>query len=85
MTLVCDGQEYEVVSRDLSLGGIFVVLDRPPPIGAKVVLRMSLPNLKETSFISATVRWHGDAGAGLRFDGLRAIEAWALNQLLSDE
>ncbi len=84
MVLVYQGQEHEALSKDLSLGGVFIIMDDPPPVNAKVVLRVLLPDLKEPSSIASTVRWHGHDGAGLRFDSLRAIEAWALNRLLND-
>lgn len=85
LVLVYAGREHSVVTRNLSMGGLFVVMDDPPPIGTKVTLRVLLPSLKEESRIACTVRWIGDEGAGLRFDGLRAIEVWALNNLLNDE
>lgn len=85
LVLVHAGREHTVVSRNLSMGGVFVIMDDPPPIGTKVTVRLLLPSLKEESSIACTVRWLGDDGAGLRFDGLRAIEVWALNKVLTDD
>lgn len=76
-----DGREIVAVSRDISLGGIFLVTQEKVPISSEVKLHFRLPALKVESEISATVRFQNDDGIGLQFAQLRAKEVWALNQL----
>lgn len=77
------GEETVVArSRDISLGGMFVVTDRPLPIGTRCTLEVHLPPLPSPALIEATVRWTGPDGMGVQFGTLRARETWAINQLV---
>jgi hypothetical protein len=69
-------------SRDISLGGMFVLTDRPLPYGTPCQLEIKLPSLPSPAVIEATVRWAGPDGMGLQFGALRARETWAINQLI---
>jgi hypothetical protein len=70
------------LTRNVSLGGMFVtVADRVPP-GTNVILRFFLPHLSEPILAPAQVRWVADqTGLGLQFGGLRERETWALQRL----
>lgn len=75
----------ECVTRNVSLGGMYLLTDTRPPYGAKVMLELYLPALKERANIEAVVRWVKEDGVGVQFGSLRAREVWALNQLFKEE
>jgi hypothetical protein len=82
VTLLHEGQEYGGHTRDLGMGGMFVISDARVPFGAEVEVRVLLPLLKAASVIPCTVRWHGPGGMGLQWRrSPRAREVWALNRL----
>ena len=84
--LTVDGKKYSVRSRNLSLGGIYVESDVKLAIGAPVNLRFQLPTQPEAVEVAGDVRWlvqkpgSDDVGVGIRFQGLRARDVWALNR-----
>lgn len=71
----------ECVTKNVSLGGMYLVTDERLEYGTAVELEIYLPALKEHASIDATVRWQKDDGMGVQFGPLRAREVWALNQL----
>jgi Tfp pilus assembly protein PilZ len=56
------------------------------PIGAPVTLRFHIPTQPEAVEVSGDVRWivtnpgGSEIGIGVRFQGLRARDVWALNR-----
>ncbi len=69
---------------NVSQGGIFVMSEPTPAFGEKLVLKIDLPGVPKKCEIPCIVRWSKPgAGAGLQFEQLRAIEAWALNKLVA--
>ena len=80
-----ENEERDGVTRNMSLGGMYVVTADPPPFGASVFVRFRLPGLKEESRVKGQVRWIDGEGMGVQFEALRAIEVWALNQLFKRE
>ena len=81
-TLRIGDQEHERTLTNLSLGGAFVEHDERLTIGTRVELVFRLPNREQPVSIGGQVRWVGDSGAGVQFDGLRAGEVWSLNRFL---
>ena len=86
-----DGQSQTGRSLNLSLGGMFVECVRTLPIGAAVALRFKVPTQPEPIEVPGDVRWivpagsslgssSGQVGIGVRFQGLRARDVWALNR-----
>lgn len=73
-TLLC-------VTRNISLGGVFLITDQPLSYGTPVRLVFHLPALKQDVDLEATVRWIMPDGMGVQFGSLRAREVWGLNQL----
>jgi uncharacterized protein (TIGR02266 family) len=73
-------------SRNLSLQGMFLETDLPLPYGARIELSFRVPTQREPIEVAAQVRWSaaaddpGGRGVGLRFEGLRARDVWALNK-----
>jgi len=73
-------------TRNISLGGIFVEVAEPVPVGTRLLVKFSIPTQPEVIEVLGEVRWI-DAGSnkavvgmGIRFEGLRAREVWALNR-----
>ncbi len=81
VTVLHEGKEHEAVTRNVSLGGMYLVTTAQLPYGAKVKIRFRLPALKEETTCEATVRWQKSDGFGVQLGSLRAREVWALNQL----
>lgn len=79
------GRTVSVLTRNLSVGGMFVETDQDIPFGAQVQLSFRVAALPEPIETQATVRWV-DAGHGLgvQFTGLRAKAVWALQKLFSE-
>ena len=81
MVLIHGEREVQGITRNVSLGGMFIETSEDLTFGTQVRLRMRLPALKEQTEVPATVRWITPEGIGIQFGSLRALEVWALNQL----
>lgn len=81
VVLIHGGKEIPATTRNVSLGGMFVVTATHLVFGDAVQLRVRLPSLKEDSLFDATVRWKESDGFGVQFGSVRAIDVWGLNQL----
>lgn len=81
-----EGLTHVARTRNVSLGGLFLVTDLPLPYGARLELRFAVPTQREPIEVGGQVRWTTvrqdaeGAGVGVRFDGLRARDVWALNK-----
>jgi len=81
-----EGKKQISQTRNISLGGLYLESAAPLPIGTTVQLRFQLPTQPEPVEVSGGVRWvvkrgAGDqCGIGIRFQGLRARDVWALNR-----
>ena len=84
--LVLDGKRRAARTRNISLGGMYAEMQDGVSIGAAVQLRFLLPTQPEAIEVAGDVRWvvrKGPAdpvGMGIRFEGLRARDVWALNR-----
>ncbi len=75
------------ISRNISRGGVYIIISEEIPFGSKVELNFRLPKIAGEVSINATVRWlnqiEGEGfGLGVQFGNLRPIEVWALNNLV---
>ena len=82
---MADGKKYTSRTVNISLGGIFLDMTAPLELGATVQLRFQLPTQPEPVEVAGDVRWvvkkdTAHQGIGIRFQGLRARDVWALNQ-----
>jgi len=82
-----EGKKQISQTRNISLGGLYLESASPLPIGTTVQLRFQLPTQPEPVEVAGDVRWvvkkgaAGDqSGIGIRFQGLRARDVWALNR-----
>lgn len=79
-------QRTVATTRNISLGGVFVETTAPLPLQTRLQIRFRIPTQPEPIEVSGEVRWvepgEGDQlpGMGIRFQGLRAREVWALNR-----
>jgi Tfp pilus assembly protein PilZ len=66
---------------------MFIECQHPLTIGAEVTLRFTVPTQPEWIEVGGDVRWvvpriegSNGVGLGVRFQGLRARDVWALNR-----
>jgi uncharacterized protein (TIGR02266 family) len=83
--VVADGKTHTSRTVNISLGGLFLDSSIPFELGATVQLRFQLPTQPEAVEVAGDVRWvvkrdGNRQGIGIRFQGLRARDVWALNQ-----
>lgn len=84
--LTCEGERLVAPSTNVSLGGMYIESSRSFPIGTAVTLRFHLPTQPEAVEVGGDVRWvvqkpgASTTGLGIRFQGLRARDVWALNR-----
>jgi uncharacterized protein (TIGR02266 family) len=83
--VTADGKKLTSKTVNISLGGLFLDSATPLEIGATVQLRFQLPTQPEAVEVAGDVRWvvkkdGQHSGIGIRFQGLRARDVWALNQ-----
>lgn len=77
------GARHPGRTRNVSLGGLYIVMTDPPPLGAHATIHVPLPGLPDPCALLAVVRWSQiGEGFGAQFESLRAVEVWALNRLL---
>ena len=82
-----EGKKQISQTRNISLGGLYLESASPLPIGTTVQLRFQLPTQPEPVEVAGDVRWvvkkgaaGNQSGIGIRFQGLRARDVWALNR-----
>jgi uncharacterized protein (TIGR02266 family) len=83
--VLSDGKKLTSRTVNISLGGVFLESTASLDIGMTVQLRFQLPTQPEAVEVAGDVRWvvkkeGSHAGVGIRFQGLRARDVWALNQ-----
>lgn len=71
------------VTRDLSIGGMFVDTSVAVAFGTKVVVSIDMPAGGGAVLLPAVVRWVAPDGVGLQFGLLGARETHAIAQLLT--
>ncbi len=84
--IVAGEEKRTATTRNISLGGLFVETNQPFPLQTRLQIRFKIPTHAEPIEVAGEVRWiePGDGnqpcGMGIRFQGLRAREVWALNR-----
>jgi uncharacterized protein (TIGR02266 family) len=84
--IVSGDEKRTATTRNISLGGVYVETSQPFPLQTRLQIRFTIPTHPEPIEVRGEVRWvePGDVdqpcGMGIRFQGLRAREVWALNR-----
>ncbi len=69
-------------SKDISVGGMFVITDHPLAFGAELVIHVLLPGQKAPSALPGVVRWSRQGeGMGVQFGLMGARETHAITEL----
>ena len=84
VVIILGDREVSATTRNVSLGGMFIMTDQKFRFGSEGRIRMRLPALKEQTEVPMVVRWVTSEGVGVQFGSLRALEVWALNQLFKE-
>jgi hypothetical protein len=71
-------EPFEGTARDISLGGMFVVTDRPAPLGVDLVVTIVLPGAMRPAVLPGVVRWNAHDGMGIQFGALDRRETDAI-------
>lgn len=78
------GEEpVRAVSRDISLGGMFIETPAPAAFGSRLVVTLLTPTRAASVSIACIVRWTTDAGMGVQFLEMGARDTHELTQLLA--
>jgi c-di-GMP-binding flagellar brake protein YcgR len=72
-------------SVDLSLGGMFIAVDRSLPMGTLLRFDVTIPKQADPLAIFAEVVWSNVTGAGLRFLMVKPQDLDALKKFLESE
>jgi Tfp pilus assembly protein PilZ len=75
-----DGTRERAHTRNIGVGGAFVVTQRPARPGAPLRLAVHIPSATEPLQLAGEVRWTDAQGMGIRFDGLDVEAVLALNE-----
>ena len=84
--VVAGNHTYSATTGNISLGGVFIETDVTFPLQSRLQIRFRIPTQPEPIEVTGEVRWlepggpNQTAGVGIRFQGLRAREVWALNR-----
>ena len=69
-------------SKDISVGGMFLITNSFPTIGAEILLSFELYDIKAE--IKSVVRWVGKNGFGVQFIDPSVREVHEINKLFKD-
>lgn len=84
--VIAGDQKRAATTVNISLGGLFVETTEAFPLQTRLQVRFKIPTQPEPIEVSGEVRWvepgaaGQPSGMGIRFQGLRAREVWALNR-----
>lgn len=69
--------------RNISLGGVLIACELDLKYGERVTVHFAVPKMQEPVHAVCAVRWiSAEKEHGLNFMGLKAIETWAISQLM---
>jgi uncharacterized protein (TIGR02266 family) len=84
--VIVGDQKITATTGNISLGGLFVETTQTFPLQTRLQVRFQIATQPEPIEVSGEVRWvesggpEQPSGMGIRFQGLRAREVWALNR-----
>ena len=72
-------------SRDVSVGGMFILTATPLPFGADLVVHITMPGEKSPFALPGVVRWSKNGeGMGVQFGLVGARETHAITELTKE-
>jgi type IV pilus assembly protein PilZ len=72
-------------SRDVSVGGMFILTATPLPFGADLVVHVTMPGQKSPFALPGVVRWSKNGeGMGVQFGLVGARETHAITELTKE-
>jgi c-di-GMP-binding flagellar brake protein YcgR len=75
-------QRHPGRSRDISLGGMFVITEQPLSFGSELLIYVALPSQKALFALPGVVRWSRvGEGMGVQFGLMGARETHAITEL----
>ncbi len=77
-----DAASFSAVSKDISIGGMFLESDAQVAFGTEVVIVVRLPGAKQEMKLPGVVRWVKPGGFGVQFGLLGVRETHAISQLM---
>lgn len=83
---VGDGSPTKAHTRNIGVGGAFIVTDSPLPPGTTLILSLHVPHTPQALEVKAEVRWNARSGEpsgpgmGVKFYGLEVDELLRLNE-----
>ena len=84
--VIAGDQRFTATTGNISLGGLFVETTQTFPLQTRLQVRFQISTQPEAIEVTGEVRWvepggpEQPSGMGIRFQGLRAREVWALNR-----
>jgi uncharacterized protein (TIGR02266 family) len=84
--IITGDRTLSATTGNISLGGVFLETTEVFPLQSRLQIRFRIPTQPEPIEVIGEVRWidpggaNQVAGVGVRFQGLRAREVWALNR-----
>lgn len=73
---------FRGTARDISLGGIFFLARNVLPMGAELVVSITLPGQDDELALPGIVRWQRPDGMGVEFEPLGERETRALTAFI---
>lgn len=77
-----DGTQVEGRSKDISIGGMFVITATGVPFGTNLKVKIRLPSARQDLLLPGVVRWMNPDGFGVQFGLLGARDTHAISELL---
>ena len=84
VSITCEvngGASVSGLSKDISIGGMFIESDAQLSFGTEVTIVLRLPNTKADVRLPGIVRWLKPGGFGVQFGLLGARETHAISEL----
>jgi uncharacterized protein (TIGR02266 family) len=81
-------RECRAFTRNIGVGGAFIVTEQPPPPGSRLALNLHIPTSGKRMKVDAEVRWiagqeQAVRGMGVKFYGLEVDQLLELNEYFS--
>lgn len=65
-----DAEWISAETRNVGIGGAFIVAHSRPPVGAAITVELTLPTTDRVFVLPSVVRWASDEGMGVQFVGV---------------